>query len=154
MVCDKKYIRKAQEADLGRIAEIYVFNNRMDYYPIIRSEAFSFGQLQVIPYADRLRENSDNIYVYDDGVIKGFILLDGEEIKKLHVEYFFQHRGIGSALIEYAKATHAARVLWTLEKNKKALRFYQQHGFRPTGNKRPLTDLGGQTKYCVELAIE
>ena len=45
-------IRKATRYDLSRIAEIYVFNNRINYFPIFNDESFSFGKLQVISLAD------------------------------------------------------------------------------------------------------
>ena len=33
-------IRKATEEDLSRIAEIFVFNNRINYFPIFKSEEY------------------------------------------------------------------------------------------------------------------
>ena len=41
-------IRKATEEDLSRIAEIFVFNNRINYFPIFKQEEYSFGELQVV----------------------------------------------------------------------------------------------------------
>ena len=38
-------IRKAEIKDLSRIAEIFVFNNRINYFPIFKDESFSFGEL-------------------------------------------------------------------------------------------------------------
>lgn len=45
-------IRKATKKDLSRIAEIYVFNNRMNYWPIFKDDGFSFGELQVVAMVD------------------------------------------------------------------------------------------------------
>lgn len=45
-------IRKATKKDLSRIAEIYVFNNRMNYWPIFKDDEFSFGELQVVTMID------------------------------------------------------------------------------------------------------
>ena len=45
-------IRKARADDLSRIAEIYVFNNRVNFYPIFKEEEYSFGELQVVSLAD------------------------------------------------------------------------------------------------------
>ena len=36
-------IRKAIIDDLSRVAEIYVFNNRINFFPIFKDEVFSFG---------------------------------------------------------------------------------------------------------------
>ena len=64
-------IRKAESGDLSRIAEIYVFNNRINYFPIFKDEKYSFGEMQVVPLIDNYfgkEEILGNIYVYDDGV--------------------------------------------------------------------------------------
>ena len=45
-------IRKATRKDLSRIAEIFVFNNRINYFPIFKQEDYSFGQLQVVSMID------------------------------------------------------------------------------------------------------
>ncbi len=41
------HIRKAMIDDLSRVAEIYVFNNRINFFPIFKDESFSFGELIV-----------------------------------------------------------------------------------------------------------
>ena len=41
-------IRKANEDDLSRIAEIQIFNYRLNFYPIFQSDAYFFGELQVV----------------------------------------------------------------------------------------------------------
>ena len=75
-------IRKAKTEDLSRIAEIYVFNNRVNYFPIFKDESFSFAQLQVISIVDEYFKKEkvmENIYVFDDGVIRGFIEMNGTQ---------------------------------------------------------------------------
>lgn len=101
-------IRRAAAEDLSRIAEIYVFNNRMNFYPIFKDEGFSFGKMQVVSLADDFKNIIDSIYVFNDGVVKGFIQMNETEIVKLYVDTFFQSSGIGGRLIEYAvKEFHA-----------------------------------------------
>ena len=39
-------IRPAQEADLARIAEMEIFNYRLNFYPIFLEDAFYFAELQ------------------------------------------------------------------------------------------------------------
>ena len=53
-------IRKATEEDLSRIAEIFVFNNRINYFPIFKQEEYSFGELQVVSMIETC--NSPNEY--------------------------------------------------------------------------------------------
>ncbi len=144
-------IRKAKTNDLSRIAEIYIFNNRMNYFPIFKDEKFSFDELQVVSLIDsyfKKDEILNNIYVFDSGIIKGFIQMNTTEICKLYVDTFFQSQGIGDKLITYAiKELHADH-LWALEKNIRAISFYQKHGFHLT-NEKIFEE--GTTEYLVKL---
>ena len=96
-------IRKATEEDLSRIAEIFVFNNRINYFPIFKSEEYSFGELQVVSMIDHYfgkEEVLENLYVADEcGIVKGFMEIHGTEIRKLYVDPCFQSGGIGKKLI-------------------------------------------------------
>lgn len=89
------HIRKAERKDLSRIAEIFVFNNRTNFFPIFKDPEFSFKELQVVPLVDHYfgkEEILNTIYVYDDGLIKGFIQISGLEICKLYIDTFFSKR--------------------------------------------------------------
>ncbi|MGG7142866.1 N-acetyltransferase family protein [Clostridium nigeriense] len=144
-------IRKATKKDLSRIAEIYVFNNRINYWPIFKDDGFSFGELQVVTMVDNYFGKDEilkNILVYDDGLIKGFIQMNGTEICKIYVDTFFQSKGIGKELIEYAINEYHANTLWALEKNKRAISFYKKHGFNLTGEKKFEEDT---IEYLVQL---
>ena len=143
-------IRKARKEDLSRIAEIFVFNNRINYFPIFQDAGYSFGELQVVSVIDRYFSRDEelrDIYVYDDGLVKGFLLLEGTEIGKLYVEPCFQSQHIGQELIRFA-ITQGADLVWALEKNTRAIAFYRRHGFLPTGEKKFEEDT---TEYLVEL---
>ena len=141
-------IRTAKHDDLNRIAEIEVFNYRLKFYPIFLDDEFYFGELQVPNVAKRYADSLEDIRVWDNGVVKGFILVKGSEIKKLFVEPVLQGQGIGAGLLEYAVEHMGAKTLWALEKNEGAIRFYQRHGFRLTGEKR-LED--GTSEYLVQM---
>ena len=147
------FVRKATSADVSRIAEIRVFVNRTSFYPIFGDIGYSFGEMQVLPVAREYarKEILQNIFVYDDGTVKGFLLMDGSEVKTLYVDSFFQNCGVGSALLRYAVETFGADHLWALEKNTGALRFYARHGFLPTGE-RQFEE--GTTEYLVELSLQ
>lgn len=144
-------IRKAKINDLSRIAEIYIFNNRVNYFPLFKDEEYSFGQLQVVSFVHhylRKEEILKSLFVFDDGIIKGFFQISGTEILKLYVDTFFQNKGIGHELINYAVQELQADHLWALEKNTRAISFYQRHGFHLTGQKI-LEE--GTTEYLVQL---
>ena len=138
-------IRQATEADVSRIAEIIVFNNRVNFFPIFRDEGYSFGEMQVVPLAGEYladRERLSHTWVYDDGVVKGLVTAMDGEVKKMYVDPAFQRQGIGDALLTYALREHHCTFVWTLEVNAGAIRFYRRHGFRLTGDKalEPVTD--------------
>lgn len=144
-------IRQARPEDAGRLAEIEVFNYRLNFYPIFKSDKFYFDILQVSSKAEEYLSNPrllQNTWVYDDGVVKGFIRVDGTEVQKLFVEPALQGQAIGAVLLEYMIESRGVNHLWALEKNLKAIRFYERHGFRLTENKK-LEE--GTPEYLVQL---
>ena len=143
-------IRKAKTEDISRIAEILVFTKRVNYLPIFRDPDYSFNELQVLKVAQAYSEPDvlDNVWVYDDGIVKGLIRISGEEVETLYVDTFFENNGIGGQLIEFAKERFDVRFLWALKKNTGALRFYERHGFVPNGEKKFEE---GTTEYLIKL---
>lgn len=146
-------IRKANINDLSRIAEIFVFNNRVNYYPIFKDEVFSFGELQVVSLIDTYFKKDEiihNLYVYDDGLIRGFLQMKENEVCKLYVDTVFQNKKVGKFLMEYAIKQFQADFVWALEKNERAIAFYQRHGFHLTDEKKFEE---GTREYLVKLKI-
>ena len=141
-------IRKAAPQDLVRIAEIEVFNYRMSFYPIFQNDAFYFEEMQVPKRMEAYCHCLSSIWVYDDGVVKGFIQTEGRQVKKLFVEPVLQGQGIGSRLLEHVMLHANARYLWALEKNTRAIAFYERHGFHLTGEKQREE---GTAEYLVRL---
>lgn len=144
-------IRQANLEDAARLAEIEIFNYRLNFYPIFKNDWFYFEEKQVPKGMQRYQEEKnllENTFVYDDGVVKGFIQMDGSKVAKLFVEPVLQGNGIGAKLLEFAVAEKQADHLWALEKNVKAIRFYECHGFRVTEEKQ-LEE--GTTEYLVKL---
>ncbi|MBQ9951635.1 MAG: GNAT family N-acetyltransferase [Clostridia bacterium] len=143
-------IRKAQASDLVRIAEIEIFNYRLNFYPIFRDDPFYFGELQVPRLMERYKNASDSFFVYDDGVVKGFVQVCGSEVRKLFVEPVLQSHGIGAKLIEYAVTQLHANTLWALEKNERAIAFYERHGFHRTDDRKFEEDTD---EYLVRMRL-
>ena len=142
------YIRQAKINDLVRIAEIFVFNYRLNFYPIFQEDTFSFEELTVFNMVESFAKEFDSIWVYDDGVVKGFIQIEKREVKRLFVEPVFQGKAIGTELLEYGIAERDANHLWALEKNKKAIAFYKRHGFDTTNEKKYEEDT---TEFLVRM---
>jgi putative acetyltransferase len=138
-------IRKAVCKDASRIAEILVFAKRVAYRSIFNDDAYSFGVLQVLPLATELiscPEKLGNIWVYDDGITKAMAEIrlnsDALEIEQFFVDPFFQNKGIGGLMIghiDLIAKEHGITLqyLQVLEKNTKARRFYEKHGFVSAG---------------------
>ena len=135
-----KHIRPAAKKDLARIAEIEIFNYRLQFYPIFRDDRFYFGTLQVPALMEQYCPLTNTFWVYDDGAVKGFVQVLNGEIKKLFVEPILQGHSIGSELLEYAVRELNGRRLWALEKNTRAIAFYQRHGFHLTTERKPEED--------------
>ena len=133
-------IRKAQKQDISRIAEILIFTKRMNYRSIFHNDTVSFGVLQVLPLAQEYLDNPvrlDSIWVYDDEFVKALIHVEKEQICELYVDSFFAGNGIGTQLIQYAIKNLHANQLWVLEKNTRAISFYERNGFVLSGKRMP-----------------
>jgi len=143
-----KDIRQATINDLSRIAEIVIFNYRLNFYPIFKDDAFYFNELQVPKLMEEYKDYVDRMWVYDDGVVKGFIQIEDYEIKKLFVEPALQGNSIGSVLLNFAIDECKANNLWALEKNIRAISFYERHGFQITTDKKFEEDT---TEYLIRL---
>ena len=146
-----EHIRRAAAEDLNRIAEIEIFNYRLNFYPIFRSDRYYFGEKNVPALTAFYAAEPgiiEHTVVYDDGVIKGFVRVNGEEIEKLFVEPVLQSRGIGDALFRYAVEALGGKRLFVLEKNTRAIRFYERHGFHLTDEKRRVDDTN---EYLIRM---
>lgn len=73
------------------------------------------------------------------------------ELMSLYVDPSRRGRGLGSALLEegFARMPQPQQVLWVLEDNAAARRFYEAHGFRADGGRQalPLTGDPVEVRY-------
>ncbi len=144
-------IRQARKSDVSRLAEIEIFNYRLNFYPIFKNDSFYFGDLQVADKISEYLRNTEKLkstYVYDDGVVKGFVTVENSEIKKLFIEPVLQGQGIGVKLLDYAVEEMKCEFLWALEKNIKAIAFYERSGFYKTSERKPEEETD---EYLIKL---
>ena len=138
-------LRKARNEDISRIAEIIVFTKRKTYRDIFKNDNVSFNIIQVLTEAEKYNAKGalDNIFVYDDGIVKAVITVqehpDKVELSDFYVDPFFQNTGIGTQIVdsikEKVKAKNKKVCLMVLDKNLSAIKFYENQGFKYTGNK-------------------
>ena len=118
-------IRKLQDADIDRVADIWLDAN-------LRAHSFISPQYwkgnfetvkKMLPQAE--------VYVYEnDREIWGFIGLNGEYIEGVFVSSEMQSRGIGKRLLDFVKTKKTELRLNVYQKNMRAIRFYQREGFK------------------------
>lgn len=74
-------------------------------------------------------QNSVRLAV-EDGRLVGFVAASRESIAQLYVRTGCQHRGIGTGLLDWAKAQSGGTLwLFTFQRNLRARAFYEKHGF-------------------------
>lgn len=141
-------LRKAGNMDISRIAEILIFTKRTTYRPIFKNDNVSFNEMQVLKEIEKLSQPSalDNIYVYDDGIVKAMVKIEdvGEKTKvsEFFVDPFFQGEGIGTKILNNVIEKSKEVFLYVLDKNKRAIRFYVKMGFKYTGEKEEFLNSG------------
>lgn len=145
-------LRPAKPEDISRIAEILIFAKRMAYRPIFQNDRVSFNEMQVLPLAAELEKPGvlRRWLVYDDGIIRGVMergkpeeagLSDSLQLISFFVDPFFQQMGYGRQMMEQfireaSAAGYEQLLLWVLEKNDRARRFYENAGFIPDGARK------------------
>jgi len=83
----------------------------------------------------------------EDGEIAGFVAREGEQIHALYVRGAARNAGVGTALLDHAKADAARLALWTHQRNEAAQAFYAARGFEEAqktdgaGNDEKLPDV-------------
>ena len=146
-------LRIAEKKDIARITEILVFTKRQTYKDIFNDYNVSFNVIQVLSEAEELKKPNtlDNFYVYEDKNIVKAIIKASEDDKSIvlsdfYVDPFFQNEGIGTKIvnhyIELSKNKSKELRLFVLDKNVRAIKFYEKFGFKYTGEKEEFADSG------------
>jgi putative acetyltransferase len=122
-------IRLARDDELETLAELYArCQHRMTYLPPMPDEH--------IPLVAGVIGRHDELWLAEEeGRIVGFLAIEHSTnlgapvLERLYVEPADQSRGVGSALLDQAKALRPQLYLWVFQKNTGAIRFYERHGF-------------------------
>jgi Acetyltransferases len=140
-------VRRATNSDINRIAEIIVFTKRLKFRSIFNDDNYLFNTLNVVAVSEETAQRKiENIFVYDDGIVKGMLYFQDVSITKselceLYVDACFERNGIGQSLIKYyEQQCERKRIeiieLWSIEKNIAANMFYEAMNYKRTDEKR------------------
>ena len=117
-------IRKLQEADINRVADIWLDTN-VKAHDFISSQ-YWLGNFEAVkgmlPQAE--------VYVYEEnGSILGFVGLNGDYIEGIFVWSEAQSRGIGKQMLDFVKGMKQQLRLNVYQRNVRAVTFYQREHF-------------------------
>jgi GNAT superfamily N-acetyltransferase len=147
-------IRAAGPADIGAVAALHLLSRQATYRGIIPEESLlaTTAEQMRLGWAERIARESATHRMFvveiDDG-IRGFAYVGpGDEIEAvpedtgvlyaIHVHPQAQGQGLGRALMARCVRTfgqwrHSRAVLWALDGNAQARRFYERCGWEPDG---------------------
>ena len=117
-------IRKMQNIDINRVADIWLKTNLKAHYFI--PEQYWKSNYELV----KEMMSQAEVYVYeDDKMIQGFAGLNDEYIEGIFVAEEMQSCGIGKLLLDYIKDKKVRLQLNVYQKNTRAISFYQREGF-------------------------
>ena len=132
-------IRKAEENDINAIMNIWLNANEEahDFIP----EEYWESQFDDV----RIAISSAEVYVFEDGIIKGFVGLVENYIAGIFVIQEFRSTGLGRELLNYLKNIKEELMLNVYIQNENAVRFYLKQGFQVSLKK--IEEETGQLEY-------
>ena len=119
-------IRKFETRDLDTVMQIWLQAN-LDAHVFIPA-SFWRGHFEIV--RDMLPQAE--LYVHENEAprqIDGFIGLTGNHIEGIFVAKAARSKGVGKALLEYAKSRKPSLTLSVYQKNERALAFYKREQF-------------------------
>lgn len=125
-------LRTARPVERDAVADIHENSATVAY-------AHIFGPHQPFPREQAHQRWGQLIVAELEPVgIVGFVAFDAIELHALYVLPGYWHQGFGHRLLDSAGAV---TTLWVLRENALARRFYESHGWCPTGAERLLGDV-------------
>jgi ribosomal protein S18 acetylase RimI-like enzyme len=120
-------IRSARSDDAEAMAEVHLDSRReaMPWLPVLHSR-----EKTIAYFADDVLVHQEVFVAEVNGLVVGFMALEGNHIDHLYIAPSYQDRGIGDKLLATAKELHPSGLrLRTFQRNMRARRFYEARGF-------------------------
>ncbi len=96
------------------------------------ADPHSIGEQEAYFLTEVLPNNEVRV-AFSGGQLVGFVAATRDAVAQLYVRSGFQRLGVGSALLNWAKARSGGRLwLYTFAQNQGARAFYEKHGFVAT----------------------
>jgi GNAT superfamily N-acetyltransferase len=159
-------LRTPREVDLRKVGDLHFRSRASAYAGFLPPEALNFGSPDALGeyWTERWRWERDThrmTLAVDGDDLAGFTYLGPSEepgvreLSAIHVDPALVGTGVGKLLMVDALAHLKPRaVLWVLEQNERARRFYERGGWRADGVTR-VDSMGGvetlQVRYAKDL---
>ncbi|MEM6886794.1 MAG: GNAT family N-acetyltransferase [Pseudomonadota bacterium] len=131
---------------IGRILD--ATNDQMSWLPRVHSSAEEIG------YAGDMIEAGWVTVAKLDRHVVGFMAVYEQSIYALYVLPEVQNQGIGTRLLETAKAENERLTLWSYAENAQATRFYRLRGFVDVDRTDGSDNEAGLPDICFEWVKE
>lgn len=123
------FVRRIEPPDLEAVAALYA-RSLVDSMPWLRPEQCHSEDEHRAFFRDVVVTRCEVWLAEQKRETVGVLAMDGDEVDRLYVATARQGCGAGSALVEHAKTLSPSGLrLVTLQRNGKARRFYERHGF-------------------------
>jgi ribosomal protein S18 acetylase RimI-like enzyme len=119
-------LRRATDLDGGAVADVYLTAFKATYdFPLAHTDDEVRGWI-----AGHLVPAIETWVADEAGRVVGMMALESNSLDQLYVDPDRQGRGIGSRLVQLAKARRPDGLeLYTFQVNERARRFYERNGF-------------------------
>ncbi|MGB0846227.1 MAG: GNAT family N-acetyltransferase [Thiolinea sp.] len=125
-------IRLMQQEDLAAVYEVYLLAHLDEYSG--ETATFAPQGISESPVLSQLFEQCD-VFVYDDGTVKGFVGNRNERISWLYVHPDYRGQKIGRQLIDFMlERLGGQAAISVIKSNKLALSLYSKRGFKVFGD--------------------
>ncbi|MDQ0206525.1 N-acetyltransferase [Alkalicoccobacillus murimartini] len=141
-------IRPLESNDVEQVVAIWLESSLQAHYFI----ADAYWQDQQAAMRDEYIPQSETLVLEENRVVLGFVSLVDEQIAALFVDVNAQGKGYGKHLLQEVQKHKKSLSLQVYKKNKKAIQFYQNQGFKKIEDQ--IDSATGEEEYVMEWKSE